>query len=111
METQPVGTVRVGWAIPVCRGTLLTQLHWLATGVEVAAEPGVCVSQLGRESQRQSPHPHGLAGSALAFRNLVLELRSWRLVAPWCLGFTDPTLETLQILVFPMSCILPHLFF
>lgn len=39
-----MGTVRVGWAIPVCRGTLLTQLHWLATGVEVAAEPGVCVT-------------------------------------------------------------------
>lgn len=49
------------------------------------------MSQLGRESQRQSPHPHGLAGSALAFRNLVLELGSWRLVAPWCLGFTDPS--------------------
>lgn len=49
METQPVGTVWVGWAILMYQGTLLTQLHWLAAGVGVATEPGVCVSQLGRE--------------------------------------------------------------
>lgn len=53
----------------------MTQLHWLATGVEVASEHGVYVCVIaGEGALKQSLHPHDLAGSILVFTNLeVLE--------------------------------------